>query len=219
MFLSPPSPSLLAAALPITPGIFMVVVVISACAYGVIAVFNYLSLKTKSTNRLSVAAVVLLIAGLLMAEASIGRTFDSDAPPLLSGIPGEIALGLLVLAALTGVIGFIHCYLHRQRYRRGRKRALGTLVFSLIAIGGFYYLSSSAKNPRIHVTPKSKVELLPETDAYGRPLATPEPVPATPPPATPAPLATPVRIATPARIATPEPPRLLPNVITLDPAR
>lgn len=207
MSFPPPTPSPLAAALPISSGVFMAAIVLSACAYGVIAVFNYLSLKTKSTNRICVIGVVLLIAGLLMAEASIGSTFDSDAPPLLSGLPGELGLGLLVLAALTGAIGFIHCYVHRQRYRRGRKRALGTLVVSLIAIGGLFYLSSVSKNPRVRVEPKSKVELLPETDAYGRPLATPEPAmpaPATPPPVTPAPVP----------VATPEPLRLLPKVIT-----
>jgi hypothetical protein len=209
-------PSLLAAALPITPGIFMAGTVLCACICGIIVVFNFLSLKYKSTHRLCVASVVLLLAGLLVADASVGLTFQSDTSDLLGNPAGKIALGLLVLAAAAGLGGFLHCYWHRHRFRRGRKRGLGSFVFSVLAIGALFGISNSSKHPYGPKTPKTKVALLPETDAYGRPLATPAPATpyaATPYPETPAPASS-GPIATPMRIATPPPSPLLPRVIT-----
>jgi hypothetical protein len=88
-------------------------------------------------------------------------------------------------------------------------------VISLLAIGALFTLSNSSKHPQPRKGPKTKVELLPDTDAYGRPIATPDPatpVPAKPSPATPTP-AIPEPLATPTRIATPTPARLLPNII------
>ncbi|HEV7403610.1 MAG TPA: hypothetical protein VGO11_11810 [Chthoniobacteraceae bacterium] len=218
-FLSQP-PTLLAAALPIGPNLFMAAIVLSACTYGALVVFNYLSLKYKSTNRYCVASVMLLVAGLLVGEASIALTFDDDAPPLLQTNAGRLAVALLVIAAGVAVFGFIHCYLHRRHYRRGRKRALGAFVFSLVAIGALFNLSSTSKSPHTRAAPKTKVELIRETDAYGRPLATPEPatpapepVPAPPPRVAPLPVPQ-VPLGTPARIATPTPARLLPSVIS-----
>jgi hypothetical protein len=211
MPLPPPFLCLLAAALPVSPGVFMAIIVLSACAYGAVIIFNYQSLKYKSTHRLCVISVMLLVAGLLVAEASIGLTFDGDSPPLLKTIPGQLAMLVLVLAAGSALGGCIHCYLHRHRFRRGRKRALGAFVLSIVAIGALYHASNASRNPDVRPPAKPRVALLPETDDYGRPLATPEP--ATPVPATPRP-ATPPPVATPIPIATPEPSRLLPSVIT-----
>jgi hypothetical protein len=218
MFPSLPVSPLLAAALPISPTIFMAVTVVSACVCGIVVVFNYLSLKYKSTHRVCVASVVLLLAGILVADVSVGLTFQSDSSDLLENAAGKIALALLVLTAVAGLGGFLHCYYHRHRFRRGRKRALGSFVLSLLAIGVLFSLSSSSKHPHPAKAPRTKVELLPETDSYGRPLPPREPAtpaPATPYPVTPAPApAVSAPLATPSTIATPPPSQLLPRIIT-----
>lgn len=216
MFSLPAFPLLTPGALPISPGLFMIAMVLSACAGGVVVVFNYLSLKARSTHRLAVVSVMLLIAGLLIAEASIATTFDPEAPPLLHSIPGMLAIGVLLVAASIAFVAFLHCYWHRHRYRRGRKRALGSFVGSLLIIGGFFGLAKMANTPTVHVS-KSKVELLPETDAYGRPLGSRKPGSATPAPA-PVPVESsslPIGIATPAPvpIATPKPENLLQRLL------
>lgn len=167
------TPPLLSAGLPVNSATFMFAMVMMASVAAVLIAFNLLSLKHHSTNRLSVLSAVLLLVGIMVNNTGIGANYESGSLDPSSTILGLIALAMVALSAACCIASLVQ-FATANRFRRGRKRSivtlLGCLLFFAFALTAHYY----AQHPRPRSVPKSNVELLPE--------ATPEPRHTTPPP-------------------------------------
>ena len=135
---------LLAAGVPGNSNINVLKIVLTAAVAGVLIALNLVSLKHRSTNVLSVIAPILLIMAVVTLVATSVLTYP-NAREELKSIPRLSVMGVTALSMLLAAIGLIQIKL--RHFRRGRKRALTTIVVGLLLFGQFGYAVYQMKHP------------------------------------------------------------------------
>jgi hypothetical protein len=130
---------------------FMLLMMMSATVCAVCIAFNLLDLKHKRANRPCLFSVVLFFVGLMVNNAAIGINHASDGMHPLGGLPGRIAFGIFIAAALLATYGIFQIRRRRrhQQYKCGWKRGLATLIASLAFVIAYLYAANLHNHPRL----------------------------------------------------------------------